>query len=129
MINSLTSLYYFACTPQQAVWGIPTWYKYLPGETDPLTGACVPFGAQSFDASSLNVLLGIGLALGEILLRVAAIVAIAYIIYGGFQYLMSQGEPSATKKAKDTILNAIIGLAIAILATAIVNFIGTRLTS
>lgn len=127
MINILTNFSAVTC-PVTEVWGIPVWYKYLPQSIDP-SGQCSVLYGQSFDPSSLPMLLGIGLAIGEILLRVAAIVAIAYIIYGGFQYLISQGEPDRTKRAKDSILNAIIGLAIAILATAIVNFVGSRLTS
>lgn len=118
------------CQVQQQKWGIPTWYKYLDGAPDPtVPGSCAPLWGETFASDKLNGLLGIGLALGEILLRVAAIVAVAYIIYGGFQYLVSQGEPDRTKRAKDSILNALIGLVIAILANVIVVFIGSRLTS
>lgn len=49
-------------------------------------------------------------------------------MYGGFQYLISQGEADKIAGARKTILNAIIGLAIAMLATGIVAFIGGQLT-
>ena len=45
------------------------------------------------------------------------------IIYGGVLYTTSAGDPGKVKKAKDTILYGIIGLVIAVLAFAIVNFI------
>lgn len=49
-------------------------------------------------------------------------VAVIFIIVGAIQYMTSAGDPGKTKKAKDTILYACIGLAIAALAFAITNF-------
>lgn len=59
----------------------------------------------------------------EIGLTVAVFVAIGFIIYGGFRYITSSGDSSGIKKAKDTIVNAVIGLVIAMLAFGIVRFI------
>lgn len=56
-------------------------------------------------------------------LAVLGIVAVVMVIIGGFTYMTSQGDPGKTKKAKDTILYGIIGLIIALLAFAIVNFV------
>lgn len=117
-----------SCTPAQSVWGIPTWYKYLEGYTDPATGACSPLYQQDFDITKINSLAGIGLAAVEILLRLVAVTAIIWLVYGGFQYLISQGEPDRTKSAKDTIMNAIIGIFIATFASVIVVFVGRSLT-
>lgn len=115
------------CTVKQDVYGIPTWYKYLQGYTDPFGGACTPFAGQSFDPTKLNSLAAIGIAVIEILLRLVAFVTIAFVAYGGFQYLISQGESDKVQTAKNTILNAFIGLAIAMIATVLVNFIGKTL--
>ncbi|MFO0920750.1 MAG: hypothetical protein U0451_03705 [Candidatus Saccharimonadales bacterium] len=128
MFNSLLQYFAAGCSVAQEQWFIPTWYKYLPGEKDPVTGVCSPMWGMQYDSSNIKVLLGIGLALGEILLRVVAVVAVGYIVYGGFQYLISQGEPDRTKKAKDSILNACVGLVIAIMANVIVVFIGRNLS-
>lgn len=57
------------------------------------------------------------------LLFVAGAGAVIMIIYGAFRYVTSGGNSSAVTKAKDTILFAVIGLIIAILAYAIVNFV------
>ncbi|MEO5949247.1 MAG: pilin [Candidatus Saccharimonas sp.] len=57
-----------------------------------------------------------------ILIALGAI-AVIMIIVGGFQYVTSQGDSSAISKAKNTILYAIVGLAVALLATGIVTFI------
>jgi hypothetical protein len=50
-------------------------------------------------------------------------VTIGFIVYGGYKYIMSNGDPSNVVKAKSTITNAVIGLIIAILSTVIVNTI------
>gem|GEM_PF-3221626 len=41
------------------------------------------------------------------------------IVYSGFMYMTSQGEPEKAKKARRTLVNAIIGAAIVILAWSI----------
>ena len=59
----------------------------------------------------------------NVILGVLGIVAVVIIILGGVSYVTSAGDPGKVKKAKDTILYGIIGLIIALLAYAIVNFI------
>ena len=54
---------------------------------------------------------------------VLGLLAVVVTIYGGMQYLLATGDASKVKKAKDTIMYGIIGLVIAILAFAIVNFV------
>lgn len=56
-------------------------------------------------------------------LAALGIVAVIMMIIGGVTYMTSQGDPGKTKKAKDTILYGIIGLIVALLAYAIVNFV------
>lgn len=51
------------------------------------------------------------------------IAAVGVIIFGGFRYTLSQGDPGKVKKAKDTIMYAIIGLIVVLSAFAITNFI------
>lgn len=99
---------------------LPTWYKYLDG-TAGADGGC------DLDFTFPDDIPAIALAIVEILLRVGALVAVAFVIYGGFLYLISQGEPDRAAAARKTIVNAVIGLVIALLATGIVSFIGGRL--
>lgn len=75
---------------------------------------------QSTDASKLPTILR---TVSNILIYVVGAVAVLMIIIGGLMYVLSGGDPNGTKKAKDTILFAIIGLVIAILAYAIVKFV------
>lgn len=60
------------------------------------------------------------------LLGGAGLVAVIFIILGGIQYAMSSGEPQRIAKAKDTIVNAVVGLLICMGAFLIVNFVSTK---
>jgi hypothetical protein len=108
--------------PNSMFFGFPTWYKYLEGEQDAF-GKCTP------KVTEAKGLLPIGLAILDMLLRLAGLVAVIFLIYAGFQYITSQGEPDKTTQAKDGIINALVGLGIAMVATALVAFIASRLTS
>ena len=59
----------------------------------------------------------------NIVIAVLGIVAVLFVVIGAAQYVTSQGDPGKTKKAKDTILYAILGVILATLAYAIVNFV------
>jgi len=52
-----------------------------------------------------------------------AIVFVILIIYGGLLWMFSQGESEKTKKARQTIVAAVIGLAIILSALAITEFV------
>ena len=101
--------------------GFPTWYKYLKGQSgvdnNTLKETCQPV------LGSINSIYGIVAAVIEILLRIASLVAIGFVVFGGIKYTLSQGAPDKTKEAQSTIINALIGLVIAIIATALVNFV------
>lgn len=56
-------------------------------------------------------------------LGVIGIVAVVIIIFGGVQYTTSAGDAAKVTKAKNTILYGVVGLVIALLAFAIVNFV------
>ena len=59
----------------------------------------------------------------NIALGVLAFITVAMIIVGGINYSTSQGDAAKVKKAKDTIMYGIIGLVVALLAFALVNFV------
>jgi hypothetical protein len=50
-------------------------------------------------------------------------ISIIMILVGALRYVLSGGNPQATKEAKDTILYAVIGLVIAVLSLAIARYI------
>lgn len=53
----------------------------------------------------------------------AGLVAVAFIIKGGFDYIFSQGDPGKTAQGTRTLITAIIGLVIVILARIITALI------
>ena len=52
---------------------------------------------------------------------IAAGLATLVIIYGGYRYITSAGNPEALKDAKDIIVGALIGLVLLLLAYVILN--------
>ena len=59
----------------------------------------------------------------NVLLFIVGAVAVIVIIVGGISYVVSAGDPAKVKKAKDTILYAVVGLVVALLAFAIIRFV------
>lgn len=106
--------------------GFPTWYKYLKGQyvySTPGDTTSKLVCSQAPHLTSLSDLWLIIAAVIEILLRVAALAAVAFVIYGGITFITSEGDPEKTKEARNTMINALVGLAIAVMAAAIIAFI------
>ena len=59
----------------------------------------------------------------NVLLFIIGVVSVIMIILGGIKYVLSNGDSSQITSAKNTILYAVIGLVVALLAYAIVNFV------
>lgn len=72
---------------------------------------------------------GIFTTIVNILLYIIGAIAVIMLIIGGIRYVTSGGDSSAVTAAKNTILYAIIGIIVALLAYAIVNFVLTSLIS
>ncbi len=63
----------------------------------------------------------------NVLLFIVGALAVIMIIWGGLRYTTSAGNASSVTAAKNTILYAIVGLIIAFLAFAAVNFVLTSI--
>ena len=66
---------------------------------------------------------GVAKKLINAMLYVLGIIAVFMIVFGGIRYTTSGGNAASVKGAKETIMYAIIGLAVALLAWTIVNFV------
>ena len=114
----------------QKFMGIKPWYWYLPDAAFADNGGTCDINNLELlpsDKSRTSDLVPVALAVIDGLLRISSVVAVAFVIVGGVKYTTSQGEPSETAQAKDSIINAIIGLVIVIMAMGIVSFIGGQL--
>ena len=97
--------------------GFPTWYQYLK-----LDAECnVITQGQNY----IPIL--IAMAILDIILYLAAFLSTIMIFYGGFKYLTSNGDSSKITEGKNTIINALVGLAITLIASQLVGFIAGRL--
>ncbi len=75
-----------------------------------------PLPMVSTDGSEFSTILSILFAtLGAICLLV--------VVIAGFRYIISRGDPQQIARSKDTIIYALVGLVIAVLAFTIVDFV------
>lgn len=59
----------------------------------------------------------------NVLMFIVGAVSVIMIIIGGLKYVASNGDSNQIQSAKNTILYAVIGIVVALLAFAIVNFV------
>ena len=59
----------------------------------------------------------------QLVFGLAGAIAFIVVVLGGLKYVLSQGNPQETAKAKDTIMYALIGLVICVFAFSIVSFV------
>ncbi|MFV0484978.1 MAG: pilin [Candidatus Saccharimonadales bacterium] len=64
----------------------------------------------------------------SILFGIVGYLAIGFLIYGGYLYVMARGDPGRIAKGKNTVIRAIIGLIICILASLISSLIVNIIT-
>lgn len=100
----------------QSFFGVPTWYEYLSFD-----GSCSP------KTDAANAIILIIFAVIDIIIYIGGLIAAFYIIYGGFEFILAQGSPDKITSARSTILNAVIGLVIVLVASQLVSFIAKRI--
>lgn len=64
----------------------------------------------------------------NVLLYLIGAISVIMLIIGGLRYVVSGGDSTAVQNAKNTILYAIVGIIVAILAYAIVGFVISSFT-
>ena len=97
--------------------GMPTWYR---GITESDCSIQMPSGgADELGGFIWKIVLNIV----EMALVLVVYVAVGLIIYSGFLFITGGGNPGTVEKARKSVLNAVIGLVIALSAIALTNFI------
>lgn len=86
-----------------------------------ISGDNVNIPTADFGGSTINAVI---VAVLGIMGAIAALI----ITMAGFQYVTSSGDPQKIAKAKDTIIYTLVGLVIAVFATAIIGFVLSRVT-
>ncbi len=81
----------------------------------------VPTGGLEGDGGRI-----IGLVITWLLIA-SIIIALLFLIYGGANYIMSEGDKTKVESARRTIIYAIIGLLVVFFSFFIINFVGSAL--
>lgn len=74
-------------------------------------------------ATSLFGTTGIFTTISNVMLFLVGAISVIMIVVGGLRYVISGGNTTNVGAAKNTILYAIVGLIISLLAYAIINFV------
>lgn len=108
---------------------IPAWYRGLangPGCEIKLESA----GNDPDMGGSLGpAILLISLNVTEMLMHIAFYASIIFLMYGGFKFMINADSPDAATKARKTIINAVIGLIISMMAIGIINLVFNSVTA
>lgn len=111
-----------ACASDGAqLFSIPAWYRGLT-EDD----CSIKKISNKGDAGSVTIQSFVWTVIGNVfdaIMRIVGVVATGYIIWAGFQYMISAGDSGKMANAKTTLTNACIGLVIAIVASGIVQLV------
>lgn len=62
----------------------------------------------------------------NIIASIAGIVAVIFLVLGGLKYVTSNGAPDQISRAKESIIYALVGLVLIVLARAIIGFVLTK---
>jgi len=85
-----------------------------------------PQGCGAYSSNSTSSVQNLLTTAVNIFSIVVGIVAVIMIVVGGFKYITSGGESSKVSGAQSTILYAVVGLVVVVLAQVIVHFVLNR---
>ncbi len=86
-----------------------------------------PTGVSSTEGAcrSVSIYVILLLNVANYLFAIVGALALLFFIYGGFTLILSRGSSDQTKKGKDIIVAAIVGLIVVFGAYMLVRFLGT----
>lgn len=102
---------------------MPPWYRGVASGSNCDIDLNNLRGDDRLGGSIGTFLVIVGLNIVEILMHIAAYTAAAFIIVGGFKYMTSMGSADGNVKGRKTIMNAVIGLIISMIAITVVSYI------
>jgi hypothetical protein len=92
-------------------------------QNDLLQGRCPVTGDSDFRGGR-NGVVGFIINIAQLLTFVLGAVAVLFLVWGGAIFITSNGDEGKIKNARAIILNAVIGLVVAIVAYAVVQIVG-----
>jgi hypothetical protein len=109
-----------ATTCSQNFLTFPTWFRGLV-DVNKTTNECEIIPPKSGQLGTF--ITHIALNVIEMAMQAVGYLTAGFILWGGFTFLTSEGNPDAIAKARKTIVNAVVGLAISIASIAVINLI------
>lgn len=104
----------------------PAWYNNL-AKVDPNSGKCAI--VTDLDEEDLPILVWvIVLNILSILFSLVGYLAIGFLIFGSYLYILARGDTTRIARGKSTIIRSLIGLVICILASLLSNTIVNIIT-
>lgn len=103
----------------------------LGEKTDPVTGLCLPANPFHATDDSLASATSVGDLIKRILnilLTLGGVVAVLFIVLGGYEYITSRGSEERAKSGRKTMTYAIIGLVAILLAFMLVTVLTNLFT-
>ena len=100
----------------------PLYSHHALAQSNPLTNNfnCQDAGGLNCDTTNVNDLI---VRVIRILLGVAFAIAVLFLIIGGFYYMTARGNEEQSATGRQTVINALIGIVIIIMAYVLVNVI------
>lgn len=121
------------CQPKQGTFfGLPHWNRGLPASADNRSSKCEVDGSinlseeAKFDDSSKTKIIFFNIL--AIILTLAGYIAVAFVIVGGFKFVLSSGNSEQAASARRAVINALIGLVIVIMARVVVEILFNNVT-
>ncbi|MBP7760286.1 hypothetical protein KA093_00655 [Candidatus Saccharibacteria bacterium] len=96
----------------------------------PITDACKVDSTSPLCSDQSDKLFGpdsIWTKIVNTLIYVTGAIAVIMMVIGGMRFTLSGGDASGTKSARETIIYAAVGLVVAMMSYAIVNFVLSRI--
>ena len=93
-----------------------------PSDADPLT-AGASCGQANGTKDNLFANGGIFQTVANTLIFLVGAISVIFLIFGGLKYVISQGESKNIESATNTILYAVVGIVVAVISFALVQFV------
>lgn len=105
----------------------PGGLTYSGGKCVPPVPACSGFTQLQNTAPAFTNLASLFDLLKKFLFFISGIAVAGMLLYGGFLFMTSQGEPEKLKKAQSILLYTVIGIAVIAFSAIIINLVARLL--
>jgi len=95
--------------------------------TGPPVSCTVAGKGDVFDETTSGSLSNTIHTIVNVMLFIIGVLSVIMIIFGGIRFVISRGKSEDVKSARDTIMYSIVGLVVAVIAYAIVNWVFSTL--